>query len=88
MKKFLLLALVVSMLGCERDPEIARVTKEYEIMAVDPPKHFTVDVRDVLSNERYNGQYVSKYCSNWDKLKVGSIWVFEEVTFGVTTVCM
>ena len=71
-------ALTLTACGAE---EIHSVEKTYEITAIDPPKRFYVSVRDVETGEVSEKIYVSKRCSSWQKLEIGSQWTFQEKTY-------
>lgn len=55
--------------------------KEYEVIGIDPPKHFYLDLKDKQTGQLFNHVYVSKHCFEWQNLKLGSVYSFEEVTY-------
>lgn len=73
----LVVAIAVGLSACgPREPEstfVSRVTGEFVVTKIKPPKRFYVSLRDVDTGQTYNHLYVSKRCSNWAKLKVGSV---------------
>jgi hypothetical protein len=85
LKTVLLISIGLSVLtGCEprkQDPVVSAVDKKYAIVDINPPKHFYVDIQDVETKEIYKNQYVSKHCNAYQKLKIGSVWNFQEVTY-------
>lgn len=80
----LIIAISALMIGCEAhvpDPLLSTKKKTYEIVKINQPKHFYVDVKEVDTGYVYKRQYVSKHCNSWRKLKIGSRWHFEEKTY-------
>lgn len=71
----------IFLFGCELPKEIKRVEKTYEIVEIKKPKRFKVSLKDVETGVIYKMERVSKRCVSWDKLKIGSKWKFEEVTY-------
>ncbi len=68
--------------GCERvssDPVVSRTEKWFVVTDINQPKHFYVSFREEGTAYRFNDQYVSKHCSDWRKLKIGSRWLLTEV---------
>lgn len=85
-----LLTLIFSLFfiaGCGPRKDITPATvisskqKTYEIVDINPPKSFKVDVRDVETGYVYKSIYVSHHCNEWRKLKLGSRWYFTEVVY-------
>jgi hypothetical protein len=70
-----------SLLGCEFPKEIKRIEKTYEVIEIKKPKRFKVSLKDIETGVVYKMVSVSKRCSNWQKLKIGSQWKFDEVTY-------
>lgn len=81
---FIIFAISAMLVGCEPyvpDPLLSTKKKTYEIVKINQPKHFYVDVRDVETGNVYKHQYVSKHCNAWRKLQIGSRWYFYENTY-------
>lgn len=79
---FLVLALAAVVSGCgPAGQEVHREDREYEVTSINPPKRMYVSLKDVRTGARYNDISVSKRCSGWQSLKVGSKWVLPEVTY-------
>lgn len=51
--------------------KISSETKSFTILAIDPPKHVYVDLKDENGQE-YKHVYVSKHCNSWRKIVIGS----------------
>lgn len=74
MKKLLVLAVVLTLIGCapasNNDGEFVKVEfLEYEIVKINRPKHFSVDLRDVRNGNVFERMGSSKHCNghrNWD----------------------
>lgn len=66
------------MSGCPTDPIVSKTIKWYEVIGFQKPKRFKVSLRDESGRE-YPMLYVSKRCSAWEKLEIGSSWQFVEV---------
>jgi hypothetical protein len=80
----LMIASVILLTGCEPrqpDPVESRIRKVYEIVNINRPKHFRVDIKDVETGRVYKNKGISKHCNHWQKLKVGSRWYFTEVIY-------
>lgn len=67
--------------GCQPGEVVERSLKVYEVVGIKPPKRFKVDLRDVETGKVYKAQYVSKRCSSWKKLEMGSQWKLTQVTY-------
>ena len=92
-------AVLVSLSGCNHGVEVERKVKEYEVVHINPPKRFYVDLKDVETGVVYKSEYVSKRCSYWKRLELGTKWKFTEITYrndegkltyrlnGVNTLC-
>lgn len=83
MKKLLLvLGIALFLTGCigEDYVVVKKRIKQYEVVGIDPPKRFFVDLRDIETGHVYKHERVSKRCSNWRKLRLGSTWTFTERT--------
>jgi hypothetical protein len=44
--------------------------RSFELVAVNPPKHFYVDIKDMVTGRTHRHVYVSKHCNNWVKTAV------------------
>lgn len=94
-----LAAVILSLFGCNYGIEVGRKVKEYEVVHINPPKRFYVDLKDIETGVIYKSEYVSKRCSYWQKLEIGTKWEFTEITYrnddgkltyrlnGVNTLC-
>lgn len=51
--------------------KISSEQKSFTILAIDPPKHVYVDLKDELGQE-YKHIYVSKHCNTWRTIVIGS----------------
>ena len=82
---FILAIIAVWLLqGCERrppDPVVSVQKKWFTVVDIRLPKHFYVSLREEGTNYVFKDQYVDKNCDDVDKLRVGSRWQFEEVTY-------
>jgi len=76
-----LAAVTMLLTGCQPGKVVDRSLKVYEVVGIKPPKRFKVDLRDVETGKIYKGQYVSKRCSSWKKLEIGSKWKFTQITY-------
>lgn len=82
--KFMFAAIVAAMFslsGCQPGEIVDRSVKVYEVVGIKPPKRFRVDLRDVETGQIYKSEYVSKRCSSWRKLEMGSKWKFTQITY-------
>lgn len=61
--------------------EIDRSHRDYEIINIDPPKRFYIDIKDVETGETFTGLYVSKRCYSWELAKTHRHWKFYRVTY-------
>lgn len=55
--------------------------RQYEVIGINPPKHFRLDLKDVKTNRIYENVSVSKHCNNWRNLPLHSLFLFKEVTY-------
>lgn len=55
--------------------------QKYEVIGINPPKHFSLELRNVDTGEVFEGVAISKRCQYWENLKMNSIVSFEEETF-------
>lgn len=80
-KNIVAVLIFLSLLGCEFPKEIKRVEKTYEVTEIKRPKRFKVSLKDIETGVVYEMVSVSKRCGSWQKLKVGSQWKFDEITY-------
>lgn len=67
--------------GC--DKEIHTNHRVFAVVGVKPPKHMRVDLRDVKTGELFKEVSVSKRCSGWQSLKIGThFWLIERTYQG------
>lgn len=66
MKKLSILFLAIALTGCTVDKVVSTTstTRDYTLVAKDPPKHFYVDLKDNQTGEVLNRVYVSKHCNS------------------------
>lgn len=74
-----MLCAVVLLGACTSYTEVERTAQEYEITKVKPPKRLYVTLKDLKTNE-VTRVYVSKRCSRWREIKVGSTVTLTKVT--------
>lgn len=59
------------------DPDETVIVKEeireYEVVEIDPPKHFYVTLLDVQTHQLFPNHSRSKHCNNWRKNKLHEI---------------
>lgn len=74
---------ILNLLGKPHVPDVvlSNVSKVYEVININHPKHFTVDLLDVDNGSIYRSVYISKHCSYADNLKLHSRWRFNEVVY-------
>lgn len=76
------LILAVSFLSaCDTPEKITSVQHKYEVIGIDPPKRFYIDLKNVETGEIFRSIYISKRCSYWQNLKMNSVWTFDELTY-------
>lgn len=81
-KMVLALVCAIGLGGCSPGGvEVHREDREFVVTDVKPPKRMDISLRDVKTGAQYNRLSVSKRCSNWEGLKVGSKWELPEVTY-------
>lgn len=61
---------------CQYDKEEWR---EYELLSLDPPKHFYIYLQDVKTKKIYSHVYVSKHCNNYRNLTIGKVYTLKRV---------
>lgn len=79
MKLFVLFLLMISLAACDARTEVSSVDEQFTITNVKPPKRLYVDVVD--SEGRSYHVYVSKRCSNWRSIVVGSKVTLQRNTY-------
>lgn len=67
-----LLATLVLLTGCNHGELVETTTQTFEVTHVDPPKHFRVTLKNVDSGQVFEDVYVSKRCSRWKEVPVGT----------------
>ena len=55
--------------------------QKYEVIGINPPKHFSLDLKNVNTGEVFEDVFISKRCQYWENLKMNSIVSFEEETY-------
>lgn len=56
------------------DPELADFgVDDFEITAVNPPKHFYLNLRNTRTGEELERAYVAKHFNDWREVKAGSV---------------
>lgn len=79
MWRIAMLCAVVLLSACTSYTEVERTAQEYEITKIKPPKRLYVTLKDLKTNE-VTRVYVSKRCSRWREIKVGSTVTLTKVT--------
>ncbi len=79
MWRIALLCVVLLIGACTSYTEVERTAQTFEITKVKPPKRLYVTLKDISTNE-VTRVYVSKRCSQWRKIKVGSTVTLTKVT--------
>lgn len=74
-----LIGMALALAGCDSVKETYRTTEEFKIVAVKPPKRFYVTIEDT-SGEQYR-VYISKRCSTWRQVVIGSKVSMERYTY-------
>jgi hypothetical protein len=69
--KISLLAAVLALSACSPPQVVSRTSEDFTIVGVKPPKRLRIDVMD-SNGVVYKGLYVSKHCSTWQQIKIGS----------------
>ena len=60
--------------GCGKEKILVREEmRQYEIVKIDPPKHFYVTLLDVKSHQIFEDESRSKHCNKWQKIKLNSV---------------
>lgn len=55
--------------------------QKYEVIDINPPKHFSLTLKNVDTGEIFDSVAISKRCQYWENLKMNSVVTFEEETF-------
>lgn len=77
-----LTAIVLGLAACgEPEVELSRSEQVYEVMAINPPKHFYVDLKNIKTGVVNEHVYISKHCNVWKQLPLHSRWVLTEVEY-------
>lgn len=58
--------------GCNRGELVETTQQTFEVTHVNPPKHFHVTLRNVDTGQVFEDIYVSKRCSRWEEVPVGT----------------
>jgi PBP1b-binding outer membrane lipoprotein LpoB len=80
MKYVLMLLAALLLTGCEKKVVYSDQVETFEVVDVQPPKRFKVELRNVDTGRR-EWHYVSKRCHDWDRLEIGSKWKFRQVVW-------
>ena len=75
-----MLAGLVALTGCSHGEVVETTQQTFEVTHVDPPKRFRVTLRNVDTGQVFEDVYVSKHCSRWREVPVGT-----ELTLSVST---
>lgn len=67
--------------GCTRGELVETTQQTFEVTRVDPPKRFRVTLRNVDSGQVFEDIYVSKRCSRWKEVPVGTHLTLEVGTY-------
>lgn len=82
MKRFVLLAAIaLGLTACGPAPTSQSESRTFEVTKIAPPKHFTVDLKDVKTGQVFRRVYVSKRCWSWRKVAIGSTWTLPVTTY-------
>ncbi len=79
MKFKLIMLSSLLLIGCVKQPEqphakvVAVYSEKYEIVHVDQPKHFWVNLKHVETGHIFTNTARSKHCNNWRNYPVGSV---------------
>lgn len=71
----LTIVLVMGLFGAcaEEKQEVSDEIRSFEIVKINPPKHFRVDLRDVKTGIVYRSVGISKHCNRYREVKLGSV---------------
>ena len=82
MKRFVLLAAIaLGLTACGPAPTSHSESRTFEVTDIDPPKYFRVDLKDVETGQVFQRVRVSKRCSAWRKVTLGSTWTLPVTTY-------
>jgi hypothetical protein len=74
MKRILLIGMIgFALTGCVEKVSEVTEYRELEITNINPPKHMYVDLYDKERDKFYPQEYVSKRCSNWERVQSGTV---------------
>lgn len=80
MRSFLVIAAALTVAACgvsthyeDTGQLTGYETRKVEVTYIDPPKRFSVNVRDVESGQMFNNVAYSKRCYSYDRYKVGAV---------------
>lgn len=48
--------------------------RHYKLVSYDEPKHVHVTLEDIVTGERYDSVYVSKFSPNWNNLDTSKVF--------------
>jgi len=65
---------VLCLQGCRQEKiYVSEEVRAYEVVGINRPKHFSVDLLDVRTHQLFERESNSKHCNNWRKNKVHEI---------------
>lgn len=72
----------VALAGCFERPVIhEQGYQEFEVVGIDRPKHFRVDLKRVVGGAVYKNVSVSKHCNRWREVYIGQRFKLLETTY-------
>ena len=74
------LACVMTLSACTSSEKVSEHKEEFTILAIDPPKHVYVDLKD-SKGFIHKHVYVSKHCNHWREIQIGSQIALPVVTY-------
>lgn len=81
MRGWMTIAMLVGLTGCTHGELVETTQQTFEVTHVNPPKHFYVTLRNVDSGQVFEDVYVSKRCSRWEEVPVGTALTLEVGTY-------
>lgn len=73
MKKiFAICVMAMALVGCEKPVKETHTYETYRVLEVKRPKHFRVTLQNVRNGYTKENVNVSKHCSRWQEVQVGS----------------
>lgn len=82
MKYFILSLCSLLMFSCSAPAkEDSRKSVKMRIIQIYPPKHFSVDLENVVTGEKWFNVYVSKRCSNWKSIPANTELIMIEYSY-------